>query len=123
MSILSTQRQTWLIAYDIRQPARLRRVHKYLSNLGYALQYSLFVADLNQTELEQLKQEMRKRADADQDDVRLYCLSKNTRGNWIGPLPGNKDVNIYGSPSAGLVQNLVQNPLDPDSADSQKTRT
>ena len=100
-----------MIAYDIRQPARLRRVHKFLARLGHALQFSLFVADLNQTELARAKMELEKRADAKVDDIRMYCLSENVRGNWIGPLPGNSDVTIYGSSAANLVKNLAQNPL------------
>ena len=111
MTMMADDRKTWLIAYDIRQPARLRRVHKYLSRLGHALQYSLFVADLNDNELAQAKMELEKRADAKVDDIRMYCLSGNVRGNWIGPLPGSGDVAIYGSPAANLAKNLVQNPL------------
>lgn len=110
----ASYRQTWLIAYDIRNAARLRRVHKYLSNLGHALQYSLFVADLSADELDELKQEMQSRADADHDDVRLYCLSQTSRGNWIGPGPGNDNVSIYDSPSGNFVKNLVANPLEPN---------
>jgi CRISPR-associated protein Cas2 len=106
-----TDRQTWLIAYDIRQPARLRRVHKYLSRLGYALQYSLFVADLNDAEFEQAKQELENRADTRFDDVRMYCLARSPSGNWSGPLPGDCDVAIYGSPAAILVDTLFENPL------------
>ena len=108
----NNNRQTWLIAYDIRQPARLQRVHKYLSCLGHALQYSLFVADLNHVELEAAKHELAKRADEAFDDVRMYALSEHVRGAWIGPLPGNQDISIHGSVAAGLAKNLAENPLD-----------
>lgn len=108
----NNQRQSWLIAYDIRQPARLQRVHKYCARLGHALQYSLFVADLNPDEVEKAKEEIAKRADADYDDVRFYALGNDPEGAWLGPLPGDDDIVIHGSPSANLAAKLAANPLE-----------
>lgn len=44
-------RRRFLIAYDIRDPKRLRQVCKVSQKYGDRLQYSVFVCDLNPTEL------------------------------------------------------------------------
>ena len=43
-------RKRVLAAYDIRDPKRLRRVHRLMKGYGYALQYSVFVCDLSAME-------------------------------------------------------------------------
>jgi CRISPR-associated protein Cas2 len=44
-------RRRYLIAYDISNPKRLRRVCKIMEGYGERLQYSVFISDLNQSEL------------------------------------------------------------------------
>lgn len=44
-------RTRYLLAYDIRDPKRLRRVHQVAKTFGYPLQYSVFVCDLSGVEL------------------------------------------------------------------------
>lgn len=39
-----------MVAYDIRDPKRLRAVHKLLKAYGYPVQYSVFVCDLTRAE-------------------------------------------------------------------------
>ncbi|MEZ5087953.1 MAG: CRISPR-associated endonuclease Cas2 [Tessaracoccus sp.] len=48
-------RRRHLIAYDIREPARLRRICKLMEAHGERLQYSVFVCDLTRTELTHLR--------------------------------------------------------------------
>lgn len=43
-------RRRYLVAYDIREDKRLRRIHKTMKSFGYALQYSVFVCDLDNVE-------------------------------------------------------------------------
>lgn len=52
---MRTNRRRYLIAYDIRDPARLRRICKLMEANGERLQYSVFVCDLNRTELIHLR--------------------------------------------------------------------
>ncbi len=40
-------RRRYLVAYDIREDKRLRRVHKTMKAFGYPLQYSVFICDLS----------------------------------------------------------------------------
>lgn len=44
------QRTRYLVAYDIREDRRLREVHAIAKRFGYALQYSVFICDLNEQE-------------------------------------------------------------------------
>ena len=52
-------RRRWLVAYDIANDWRLRRVHKAVVGHGTALQYSVFLCDLSFRELLGLKSELR----------------------------------------------------------------
>lgn len=69
-------KKTWIIAYDVTAPGRLRRVHKYLSQRAFALQYSVFVADLSADGLARIRQGLAKLIDEKRDDVRIYAAPK-----------------------------------------------
>ena len=43
-------RKRYLVAYDIADPGRLRRVHRKVCGFGEALQYSVFRCDLSPAE-------------------------------------------------------------------------
>ncbi|MDQ6950002.1 MAG: CRISPR-associated endonuclease Cas2 [Actinomycetota bacterium] len=43
-------RRRFLVAYDIRDPKRLREVHSGMKRFGYPLQYSVFICDLDPIE-------------------------------------------------------------------------
>ncbi|MBT0774163.1 CRISPR-associated endonuclease Cas2 [Kineosporia sp. J2-2] len=44
-------RRRHLLAYDIADPRRLRRVCKIMEEFGQRIQYSVFISDLSRTEL------------------------------------------------------------------------
>lgn len=46
----SVARHRLLVAYDIRDPVRLRRTHATMLGYGDPLQYSVFLCDLSPTE-------------------------------------------------------------------------
>ncbi len=48
-------RSRYLVAYDISDDRRLRAVHSCVKGFGYALQYSVFICDLDKSELVRLK--------------------------------------------------------------------
>lgn len=48
-------RTTWVVAYDIREPKRLRRVYRLMLGFGDHVQYSVFKCDLGDTELLELR--------------------------------------------------------------------
>lgn len=47
------KRTRYLVAYDIRDDRRLRRVHKVVQGFGFSFQYSVFICDL--TSLERMR--------------------------------------------------------------------
>lgn len=51
-------RRRYLMAYDISDDVRLRQVHTVAKTYGYPLQYSVFLCDLDRTELIRMKQEL-----------------------------------------------------------------
>jgi CRISPR-associated protein Cas2 len=52
-------RRRWLVAYDIRDDIRLRRVHDIVRSHGDRLQYSVFLCDLTPMEKLDLKSALR----------------------------------------------------------------
>lgn len=68
------ERVRYLVAYDIRDPRRLRRVHKAVKDFGYALQYSVFVCDLTGIELLDLKAQLTAEANLSADSVAIFDL-------------------------------------------------
>jgi len=51
-------RRRYVVAYDIRDPKRLRKVHKTMKGFGWAMQYSVFVCDLDRPELFNLEDQL-----------------------------------------------------------------
>lgn len=48
-------RRRYLLTYDISDEARLRRVHTVAKTFGYPLQYSVFLCDLDRSEVVRMK--------------------------------------------------------------------
>ncbi len=53
-------RTSWLVAYDIANPGRLRRVCRLMLGYGDRVQYSVFRCDLGATERIELEGRLRK---------------------------------------------------------------
>ena len=65
--------KTWyIIAYDIRQPKRLRRLHYYLKKRAIALQNSVFLIRADRDYLQRLEGDLKGLANTQQDDLRIY---------------------------------------------------
>ncbi len=63
----------YLVAYDVRDPHRLRRAAKHLEGYGTRLQYSVFRCKLSPRDLERMQWELTKILDA-QDDILIIGL-------------------------------------------------
>ena len=68
------ERNRYLLTYDIRDPARLRRVHKLAKAWGEPLQYSVFVCDLTRAELVHMRGEVVEVMATDEDSVSIFDL-------------------------------------------------
>ena len=73
------RKHAWLIAYDIAHPGRLRRVHKLISRHAQAVQYSVFAAIMTDTALHRLMTSLARLMDEQQDDIRAWRLTPETR--------------------------------------------
>lgn len=67
-------RRRYLLAYDISDPTRLRRCHRTAKRFGYPLQYSLFVCDLDSTELTGLRWAIGNEIDHGLDRVAIIAV-------------------------------------------------
>lgn len=73
------EKRTWLIAYDISQPRRLARVHRYIKTVAAPAQYSLYVAEDTAQGIQRIRDELAQLIDRREDDVRIYQLPKRTK--------------------------------------------
>ncbi len=83
-------RRRFLVAYDIRDPVRLRRVHGVAKRYGYALQYSVFICDLGEQNLIHLKWDMGEVIHDDEDEVAIIDLGDardTSRFEFLGRHP------------------------------------
>lgn len=62
-------RRRYLVAYDIADPKRLRRVGAIMESFGQRLQYSVFICDLSEGEVSQLEGEVLMVMRLDEDSV------------------------------------------------------
>ncbi len=63
----------WLVSYDVRDPARLRRAAKILEGTGQRMQYSVFRCWMNPTQMQRLRWELTEVL-APEDDVLFIPL-------------------------------------------------
>ena len=94
---------TWLIAYDVCEPRRLARLHRFLAKRAQAVQYSVFTAELSPKERSRLEREIRQRIDPKVDDVRFYPLPEGTAVEQLAAGMLGEGVFRLG----GLAQRLV----------------
>ncbi|MBI1758229.1 MAG: CRISPR-associated endonuclease Cas2 [Actinobacteria bacterium] len=89
-------RRRYLVAYDIRQPRRLRRVCTIMETYGDRLQYSVFICDLSAAELGRLEHEARAAMDLTEDSILRIDLGPTNASaevRFLGrhrPLPGTR---------------------------------
>lgn len=76
--------QQWLICYDIRQPGRLAKIHRFLRQEALALQKSVFYARLTRQELDGIIATLRQLMDKEVDDIRIFPLQAGQPIHWHG---------------------------------------
>ncbi|OGA54692.1 MAG: CRISPR-associated endonuclease Cas2 [Betaproteobacteria bacterium RIFCSPLOWO2_12_FULL_62_13] len=76
--------RNWLIAYDIADPRRLCRVHRFLSTQAVPVQYSVFATRSTPMKTGLIRAGLAEIIDAGKDDVRIY------------PVPEPADLTVFG---------------------------
>lgn len=106
-----TAPRAWLIAYDIADPKRLGRVHRFIIKHCVPVQYSLHYFEGSTAAVEALLREMQALIKPEADDVRAYPLPPTpdivTLGR--GSLPAT--IQLLSSTQADLPQ-LLQAQVD-----------
>lgn len=85
-------RRRYIVAYDIRDDVRLRRVHDVVRSYGSRLQYSVFLCDLSSVEKIGLWADLRPVMNHHVDSVMFVDLGPSSgRGTacfeFLGPAP------------------------------------
>ncbi|MFT3853147.1 MAG: CRISPR-associated endonuclease Cas2 [Ilumatobacteraceae bacterium] len=71
---MALERRRYLVGYDIRDPKRLRLVHRIARQYGWSMQYSVFVCDLDKMEVIGLRQALGDVIHHRQDSVAIIDL-------------------------------------------------
>lgn len=82
----------YVIAYDIPDNKRRKKVSDLLEGYGTRVQLSVFECVLTETKYDELCQRLRKRVKLSEDSIRFYPISKHTltRVETWGGLPLTK---------------------------------
>ncbi len=72
---------TTFITYDITDPTRLKRMHKFIKEFGINTQKSVFECDIDEIALKRIRRYCRDNLDLATDAVRIYricssCMNK-----------------------------------------------
>lgn len=70
-------RRCYVVCYDIREPKRLRRVHKLMKAFGEAWQYSVFYCTLKAIDRVRMENALREILNLKQDQVLILDLGAN----------------------------------------------
>lgn len=68
----------YVVAYDIPDDKRRKRVADLLEGYGKRVQYSVFECVLSEAKYGELRKRLRKRVKLSEDSVRFYPLSRHT---------------------------------------------
>lgn len=93
--------RSWLIAYDIANPRRLGKLHRFLIKNAMPIQYSVFHFEGSPGRMGQLMADIADRIDPDEDDVRAYMLPNPLQMVTLGrgSIPGDTMLLSGVSPS------------------------
>ncbi|MDD5392742.1 MAG: CRISPR-associated endonuclease Cas2 [Thiothrix sp.] len=78
---MANRRLPHIIAYDIANPKRLGRVHRYLKKIALPLQYSVFLVELDGERRQKVIRHLRTLIHPKQDDIRIYPLPD--KPEWV----------------------------------------
>lgn len=101
---------TYLIAYDISDPRRLQRVHKFLKQCAVPIQYSVFITRISEAQLGRIKTGIVNRICEDEDDVRIYHIPDKTEVRLLGRSPLPEGMQLVVGDGAVTMNQLTAGP-------------
>jgi CRISPR-associated protein Cas2 len=72
-----------LVTYDITDPKRLKRLHKFMKEFGLNTQKSVFECDIDDEALKRIRKYCKERLDLDEDSVRIYKICSRCINNVV----------------------------------------
>jgi len=84
----------WLVAYDIVDPKRLARFHRFLKGHGTPVQYSVFMLRGTLAQIGNLSKDIECRIDRRADDVRIYRIPEPAQVDMQGDLLFPKGITL-----------------------------
>jgi CRISPR-associated protein Cas2 len=96
--------EAWLIGYDVRDPRRLSRLHRWLKGHAIPVQYSVFVFLGTPGRFAEVLQGIRERIHPGRDDVRCYHLGARCPVWALGRQGFPEGVILGGSDIAQLLR-------------------
>ena len=105
--------RNWLIAYDITDPRRLGRVHRYLKSHAIPVQYSVFVFRGNHGDLQEVLGGIAERIEPSVDDVRAYHLPDRCEVAMLGRQDLPEGIVLPGPGLERLLRVLTADDLRP----------
>lgn len=84
-------RRCYLVCYDIRDPKRLRRVHKVLKGYGEVWQFSVFFCVLKDIDRVRLQTDLEEQMNQKEDQAMILDLGSNEK-------EARKAVTVIGQP-------------------------
>ncbi len=106
------ERRNWLVAYDIADPRRLVRVHRFLKRRAIPVQYSVFVLHADTITLKSVLDGIANLIAPAEDGVRAYHLPKRCEVAMLGAQSLPDGVTFSGD---GLDRLLHELTFDADS--------
>ena len=94
----------YVISYDIGNPKRLLRIHRYLKGLALPIQYSVFYFEGSEVELEKCIDKLTTMINPKEDDVRCYPLPKTGLQVCLGKAGLPNDIYYSGQPTSELIR-------------------
>lgn len=96
----------YIIAYDISDPRRLGRVHRFLKREAASVQYSVYAARVSERQIKRLLDGLQDLIDTKQDDVRAYRLPERCEVTMLGNQALPEGIVIAGEGLAELLGGL-----------------
>ncbi len=100
------QQRDHIIAYDIGEPRRLCRIHRYLKKRAMPIQYSVFLIKCTPERLSLIMDELKEMIDPAIDDIRSYTLPKKAKIITLGQQGLIQDVLLLDGNENGYEQHL-----------------
>ncbi len=96
-----SDKKWYMLAYDVREPKRLRKMHYFMKKHGVAMQKSVFILKIDKSGLYKLVSGVKELVNNQEDDVRIYPVISPS-SIWTAGQQEKKLENLFvGTPKQG----------------------